>query len=89
MKKKQQTISQINKKTIESAQSDDTLVETIDESNKNYFNKNLDKSVIPKQQTSNLIIFFIGKPVLLGAGRNKTRSIKAVTKIFSEKNVAK
>ena len=52
MKKKQQTISQINKKTIESAQSDDTLVETIDESNKNYFNKNLDKSVITNTQTT-------------------------------------
>ena len=52
MKKKQQTISQINKKTIESAQSDYTLVETIDESNKNYFNKNLDKSVITNTQTT-------------------------------------
>ena len=52
MKKKQQTISQINKKTIESAQSDNTLVETTDESNKNYFNKDLGKSVITNTQTT-------------------------------------
>ena len=71
MKKKQQTISQINKKTIESAQSDDTLVETIDESNKNYFNKNLDKSLIPKQQTSNLIIFLLENPSYQGRVETK------------------
>ena len=51
MKKKQQTINQINKKTNIS-QSDDTLVETIDGISNSYFNKELDKSITTNTPTT-------------------------------------
>ena len=72
---------------IESPPSDDTLVETLDAISNNNFDKDLENSVITSSSTTDQQPdhFFIGKPVSLGAGENKTKSLKTMTKTFSKK----
>ena len=76
---------------IASAPSDDTLVETLDAISNNNFDKDLENSVITSSSTTDQQPdhIFIGKPVSLGAGENKTKSLKTMTKPFSKKTKRK